>query len=152
VGAIPFDPPIQEAEMTKTTRRGDVLRKSAGYRPDYCEAVVAVMGRGHSLMGFAGEIGVARSTLTNWIKAHPEFAEAVERGKAARTRALEAEFLTAGTGAKVAAQVFALKNAAPEDWNERPGGDRKAETAVVEMPANGRDTAAGEADGQGGHG
>jgi hypothetical protein len=97
----------------------------AQYEPEFCADVVAVMGEGFSLTAFAGAINASRKMLDSWIKLEPDFATAVERGRAARTRALETQFLTAGTGAKVAAHVFALRNAAPEDWRDRPDVEAK---------------------------
>lgn len=98
----------------------------ADYAPGFCRDVVAVMGEGFSLTAFAGAINASRKDLDAWSANQPDFAAAVERGRAARTRALEMQFLTAGTGAKVAAHVFALRNAAPQDWRERPDAEAKA--------------------------
>lgn len=113
---------------------------AAVYRAEFCKDVVGVMGEGYSLTAFAGAIGVSRPVLDAWCKAHPLFAAAVERGRAARTRALETQFLTAGTGAKVAAHVFALRNAAPEDWRERPDAEAgKPEAATIIVLSNDRD-------------
>jgi hypothetical protein len=41
------------------------------------------MTKGLSMESFAGKIGVSVSTLHNWRKAHPEFLEAVQKGRAA---------------------------------------------------------------------
>ena len=109
------------------------------YDPQFCSDVVAVMGEGFSLTAFAGTINVSRQDVDAWIAVHPDFAAAVERGRAARTRELETQFLTAGTGAKVAAQVFALKNAAPQDWREHPDAETaKREAATIVFVSNDR--------------
>lgn len=87
------------------------------------------MGTGLSLTAFAGDIGVARSTINEWIDNHPEFSEAVKIGKAKRTAFLERGMLGADTGPAVTARIFALKNADPDEWREKrevehfgPGG------------------------------
>jgi transcriptional regulator with XRE-family HTH domain len=89
------------------------------YDPSLCDALIACMSKGFSLTAFAGEIGVSRSTINNWMGEHPEFLEATKNGQAARTRILEATLLAAETGPKVTAHIFALKNASPEEWRDK---------------------------------
>lgn len=97
------------------------------YDPAYCDQIVEFMGRGYSMTAFAGEIGVARSTINEWMGHHPDFSEAVKVGQAKRTRALETTLLAGETGPKVTAHIFALKNACPEEWKDKiahvGGGD-----------------------------
>ena len=99
------------------------------YRRAYCNEVIDVMGTGLSLTAFAGDIGVARSTINEWIDHYPEFSEAVRVAKAKRTLALERGMLTAENGPAVTARMFALKNADPDEWRDKrehehtgPGG------------------------------
>lgn len=101
------------------------------YEKRYCEEIVAFMGRGYSKTAFAGEIGVCHDTIVEWAKRHPEFSEAVKRGQAARTKCLEETLIAGETGPKVTAHIFALKNAAPDEWKDKvsqelsgPGGGR----------------------------
>ena len=89
------------------------------YRPEYCEQVVAFMGKGYSLTAFAGEIGICGDTARQWQHDHPKFSAAVKRGQAARTMRLETTLLEGETGPKVTAHIFALKNAAPDEWREK---------------------------------
>lgn len=89
------------------------------YEERYCEEVVAFMGQGYSLTAFAGEIGVCRDTLVEWQHAHPEFSLAVKRAQAARTKCLETTLLAGETGPKVTSHIFALKNAAPDEWKDK---------------------------------
>lgn len=77
------------------------------------------MATGLSLTAFAGEIGVARSTINEWIDTHPDFSESVRVGKAKRTLALERGMLSAENGPAVTARMFALKNADPDEWREK---------------------------------
>jgi hypothetical protein len=89
------------------------------YEPDFCEKVIDFMGQGYSLTAFAGEIGVARSTINEWMGQHAEFSEAVKIGQAKRTGCLERGLLEGEVGPKVTARIFALKNAAPEEWRDK---------------------------------
>ena len=117
------------------------------YELRYCEQLVAFMSRGYSLTAFAGEIGTSRATLMRWCKDHPPFARAVERGQACRARLLEERLL--GAGGSKAADMQALKAAAPDDWSASPvrASARKAtrlnlakaEGVTIEVPDNGRD-------------
>jgi transposase len=89
------------------------------YEPRFCEELIEFMGRGYSLTAFAGEIGVARSTINEWMAEHPEFSEATRVGQAKRTRALETTLLAGESGPKVTGHIFALKNADPEGWKDK---------------------------------
>ena len=91
------------------------------YDPSYCDAVVEHMREGASLTSFAAEIGIGRSTINVWMDEHPEFLEAVIRGKAvcaawwekvARSNAVTGE-------GNATLTVFGLKNMARDDWADR---------------------------------
>lgn len=99
-------------------------RKSVGGRPTKFEAsfpdrCIEIMGRGFSLTAVAADLGVARATINNWFAAHPVFKEAAAIGQAMRTLHLERALLAGENGPQVNAYIFALKNAAPEDWGDR---------------------------------
>lgn len=89
------------------------------FLPAYCQEVIAVMGEGLSLTAFAGDIGVSRATINNWMEEHPEFLEAVKIGQGKRTAYLERGLLSSDMGPRVTARIFALKNAAPEEWKDK---------------------------------
>jgi hypothetical protein len=89
------------------------------YAAAYCNEVIEAMGQGLSLTAFAGEIGVARSTINVWMGEHPEFSEAVKVGTARRVRYLERRLLDGETGPRVTSHIFALKNADPEEWKDK---------------------------------
>lgn len=88
------------------------------YDPAYCEQVITAGDAGLSLTAFAGRIRVARSTINKWMDEHAEFAEAVDIAKAVRTLYLEDQLLV-GDPKRVTAHIFALKNAAPDEWRDR---------------------------------
>lgn len=95
------------------------------YSPAYCEEVISYMAQGYSLTAFAGEIGVARSTINVWMEAHPEFSEAVKKAKAKCAQEWERRALDVMIGAKfkgagaATLAMFGLKNMAADDWADR---------------------------------
>lgn len=101
----------------------DKVGRPTSYRPEYAEQVIQVCAEGYSLTGFAGRIGVARSSINEWAEKHPEFSDAVNRAKAKRAQFWEARALevaqTGGTGGQSTMIIFGLKNHAPEDFADR---------------------------------
>lgn len=96
------------------------IGRPSKYDPAYCEQVVEVMGEGYSLTAFAGMIGVARSTINEWIDNHAEFSEAVSLAKAKRLAEWERIGLGVaknggGTGSATVV-VFGLKNMGGDEW------------------------------------
>lgn len=89
------------------------------YRPEFCDTAREVMGQGFSKTALAGHLKVSRQTLLNWCDAHPEFLGAVKEGEAMRTAKLEHDLLSAPDGPTVISRIFALKNAAPDEWRDR---------------------------------
>jgi len=43
------------------------------YKPIYCKKIIEHMSEGKSVVSFATKIGVARQTLHEWVKVHPDF-------------------------------------------------------------------------------
>lgn len=93
------------------------------YREEYAERVIEFCRDGYTLTAFAGEIGVARSTINEWISAHPEFSEAVSRAKALKARWWEERArevaLKGGQGGQATMIIFGLKNHAPDDFRDK---------------------------------
>jgi hypothetical protein len=89
------------------------------YQPEYCEEVLEAARGGYSLTAFAGMLEVDRGTLNEWMSVHPEFSKACKTHGAVRTQALEHGLLNTDIGARITARIFALKNAAPEEWQDR---------------------------------
>jgi DNA-binding XRE family transcriptional regulator len=100
------------------------------YDPSYCDAAVEFMAQGYSKTAFAGSIGVCRDTLTEWEKHHPEFSVAIKRGQAGRTFQLEKDLLIARDGPTVTSRIFALKNAAPDEWKDKVETQHSGEMGV----------------------
>ena len=110
------------APFQRTTLPAHLAQPAQGrpsdYRPEYCQAVISVMAQGLSLAAFAGFIGKSRMTVYRWINAHADFSDAVTKGNAARQLFLERKLLNSRRGAETVASIFALKNAAPDDWRD----------------------------------
>ena len=91
------------------------------YSPAYCDLVIEHMSDGASLTSFAAEIGVARSSINEWMENHPEFSEAVKIGKAkcaAWWEKLGRSNAVSGDG-NATLVIFGLKNMGAEDWREK---------------------------------
>lgn len=89
------------------------------YRPEYPNLARASMQAGFSKSATAGSLGVSKQTFDTWCKEHPEFLAAVKEGEMLRTLKLETDLLSAPDGPTVTSRIFALKNAAPQEWRDR---------------------------------
>lgn len=93
------------------------------YDPSMGAKVLAFMSKGYSKMAAAGHLGVSYQTLKNWMDEHPEFFASVKEGEARRVVFLERGLLDAETGPQVTSRIFALKNAAPDEWKDKQAVD-----------------------------
>ena len=93
--------------------------RGSKYDDEFAALAYEVMSRGLSKTAAAGAIGIARSTFAEWEKDHPRFSDAVKKGEAARTLHLEQDLLEAPDGPTVTSRIFALKNAAPDEWRDK---------------------------------
>ncbi|MCH4542726.1 DNA-packaging protein [Ochrobactrum sp. A-1] len=79
------------------------------------------MSEGASLTSFAAEIGVARSSINEWMENHAEFSEAVKIGKAKCAAWWEkvgrSNAITGDGNATLV--IFGLKNMGAEDWRDK---------------------------------
>ena len=105
------------------------------YDPAYCEQIVAHMAEGASVLSFAAQIDVARSTINEWAANHPDFSEALSRGKAKCAAWWEKTGrAVASTGTGNAPMVmFGLKNMAGEDWREKIETQHSGEVKVTRI-------------------
>jgi transposase-like protein len=109
------------ARKGNKTALGNNGGRPTKYDPAYCEAIVEHMKDGASITSFAAEIGVARSSINEWIDSHYEFSEAVKRGKArcaAWWEKIGRKNAELG-GGNATLVIFGLKNMAAEDWRDR---------------------------------
>ena len=80
------------------------------------------MAGGFSLSAFAGEIGVSYSTCTLWEVVHPEFSEAIKRGRAKAglwwEKKLHRVAEQGGGPGTATAVIFGLKNRCADEWRD----------------------------------
>lgn len=91
------------------------------YEPGFCVVAEDTLAKGFSLAVVAGECGVSRQTVDAWTKAHPEFLDAVTRGRARGAIIWEtrlANLADTGTG-NATAVIFGLKNRLTDDWRDK---------------------------------
>lgn len=85
--------------------------------------LVEHMRDGASVMSFAGEIGVARSTINQWAEDYPEFGQALARGKSIAAKWWEDHarklVIEGGTGPQASMIMFGLKNMSALDWRDK---------------------------------
>lgn len=97
------------------------------FESQYGEEILQLMAEGISLAAAAAELGIHRQRVYDWEEKHPEFADTIKLARGKRQLFLERRLLGASEGPVVTSSIFALKNAAPEDWREKqelsgPGG------------------------------
>lgn len=103
------------------------------YQPSYCDLVIEHMSEGASLTSFAAEIGVARDTISEWMKEHPEFSVSVKIAKAkcaAWWEKLGRNNARDG-GGNATLVIFGLKNMAPDEWREKQEIHQSGELNVI---------------------
>lgn len=61
------------------------------YTAEYCEWAKEFLSQGRSMVALSAHLQIVKSTLYKWCEDHPEFAEAVELGRAAGQAWLEEE-------------------------------------------------------------
>src|SRR5690349_11642525 len=92
------------------------------------------MSEGASMTSFAAEIDVARSTINEWMGAHPEFSEAVKRAKAKCAAWWEKQGRDIATGkaeGNPTLVIFGLKNMGGEDdWRDKREVEHSGEMTV----------------------
>lgn len=131
--------------MTEKLPRG----RPSKYDPAYCEQVVAHMRDGASILSFAAEIGVARSTIQEWEKQHPDFSVALARGIAACAAWWEKQArnvaVSGGGNGQSTMIVFGLKNMGRDVWSDTTritGGDAAAGDKPIQVNVSGLSHAA----------
>lgn len=97
-------------------RKGDHIK----YSPEMNEKLRSALAKGYSMAACAGVLGVARSTIYEWIKEIPEFAKTAEIGRAQSALYWEDRLRECAEGGEgnAASIIFGLKNRVPSEWND----------------------------------
>lgn len=88
------------------------------FTPALGEEILQLMASGLSLAAAAAELGVHRQRVYAWEAKHPEFGDTIKLARVKRQLFLERRLLSADSGPVVTSTIFALKNAAGEDWRD----------------------------------
>jgi hypothetical protein len=109
--------------MGKQTPAIEHEKRGRGRPTDYTqelgEEILALMDTGLSLAAAAAACNVHRQRVYDWEAKHPEFSDSIKLGRAKRQLFLERRLLSATDGPVVTSSIFALKNAAGEDWRDK---------------------------------
>lgn len=93
------------------------------YKPEFCDTVMLAGEEGMTLAEMARELGVDRSTVNDWIAAHPEFSRAIKSGLDRAQAWWEGQGRTATFGGiegfNATSYIFQMKNRFKEDWSDR---------------------------------
>ena len=137
------------AKPVKAQKRG--RGRPTTYKPEYGEQIRAGMAQGLSLTAAAAELDLDRDNVYRWAGKYPDFDGIIRMGRFKRQAFLEKRLIGATQSPIVTSSIFALKNAAPQDWSDRQdlnvnhSGSIAVETdgrqlgrAVIEILAQGR--------------
>lgn len=91
------------------------------YDPQYCELALNKLRDGFSVLGVAAEIGVNKTTIYEWMNAHPEFSHAVKVGQQHAAAWWEERLrqIALGENGNATAAIFGLKNRASDEWRDK---------------------------------
>ncbi len=114
------------------------------FKPELGNEILNLMTEGLSLAAAAASVGIHRQRVYEWLERHPEFADIIKLAQAKRQLFLERRLLSATEGPVVTSSIFALKNAAGEDWrdkqqHEHSGPDGGPINIITGVPRNGDD-------------
>lgn len=111
------------------------------FQESYAEEILQLMAEGLSLAAAAAELGIHRQRVYDWEEKHPEFADTIKLARSKRQLFLERRLLAAEAGPVVTSSIFALKNAAGDDWRDKitqehtgDGGGPISFVTVYEQP------------------
>lgn len=86
---------------------------------EIADTILSKMAEGLSLAAAAAECDVHRQRVYEWEAKNEEFADTIKMGRSKRQAFLERRLLSASDGPVVTSSIFALKNAAGDDWRDK---------------------------------
>lgn len=111
---------------------------TSAYRPEFCGLAADYMSYGVTLAGLAGLLGVSDRTIDNWVRAHPEFAEACASGRCKHVANLELQVSSAARGmwdpskTQITALLASLNNLASSYWRQRKAQDDRPDPLTAD--------------------
>ncbi len=106
------------------------------FKKNYGDEILNLMASGLSLAASAAELGFHRQRVYDWVEKHPEFSDTIKLAKSKRQLFLERRLLSAETSPIITSTIFALKNAAPDDWREKIETNHTGTVSVVHSKAD----------------
>lgn len=113
------------------------------YKEEYCERVIEFGRQGFSRVQMAAELEIAKSTIQEWEKNHPEFSVAMTRAMTLsqawwEKKGQDCLVMPAGVSFQASAWSRSMAARFPDDWREKTatehsgpdGGPIKAETVT----------------------
>ncbi len=113
------------------------------YKEEYCNSVIEFGRQGFSRVQMAAELEIAKATIQNWEKEHPEFLAAMTRAMTLsqawwEKKGQECLVMPAGVSFQASAWSRSMAARFPDDWREKTatehsgpdGGPIKAETVT----------------------
>ena len=113
------------------------------YKEEHCNSVIEFGKQGFSRVQMAAELEVAKATIQNWEKEHPEFLAAMTRAMTLsqawwEKKGQECLVMPAGVSFQASAWSRSMAARFPDDWREKTatehsgpdGGPIKAETVT----------------------
>lgn len=113
------------------------------YKEEYCNSVIEFGKQGFSRVQMAAEFEVAKATIQNWEKEHPEFLAAMTRAMTLsqawwERKGQDCLVMPAGVSFQASAWSRSMAARFPDDWREKTatehsgpdGGPIKAETVT----------------------
>ena len=85
----------------------------------FCAKAESLAAQGLTKQQIALSLGIGVSTLCDKQNKHPEFLEAIKRGQAKGIATIANALFQTAKGGHVTAQIFYLKNRAPDEWKDR---------------------------------
>lgn len=80
----------------------------------------------------ARQMGISRSTLSDWKKKFPDISDALKKGKEIVDYEVENALLSAALAGNTTAQIFWLKNRRPKVWREKPEVIEQEEVQIID--------------------
>jgi len=90
------------------------------YKKEYCQQIVEAMAGGKSVLQFAAEAGVSKSSIYLWAQQHNEFSDALSRGKELGEAYWEGELQKMMYSREVNAPLVKLYFANRFNWHDKP--------------------------------